>query len=415
MGEIIVGVDIGTSKVCTLIGQVNKDNQIEVLGVGMDSCGGVKKGIIVDIESTSNSIKNSIQEAEAMANLKVESAYVNIAGAHVSIIHNKNWLNISGENREITSKDVEKLLYSAENVKIPEDMQVIDVIPRQFIVDGYDEIIDPVGMIGVKLEADMDIIAGTITSVQNIKKSMERADVTIDGLVIEALATGEMVLTPEEKEMGVILIDVGGGLTDISVFMNKNLMFYDSIPLGGDHITNDVSIGLKIPYHEAERIKRQYELALTSLIKNDQLVSVSEINENIKKSVRISEIVEIIEARVYEIFSLCDKLLQESGIRGNFSAGIVLTGGGISYVDGSIQLAKEVFVDMPVRIASNKLPGSSKFEHMTAAGIVKYLSLNCKGGKAGSSVKTQRPKNLTKENSLFKKVTRFFNDFFFTL
>ncbi|MCX7922355.1 MAG: cell division protein FtsA [Clostridia bacterium] len=415
MGEIIVGVDIGTSKVCTIIGQLNKDNNIDILGRGIDSCTGVKKGVIIDIDSTANSIKSSLAQAESEANLKVASAFVNIAGTHVTLLNSRNSINISGENREITAQDVEKLLHTAGNVPIPEDRQIIDVIPRQYIVDGYDEIVDPVGMAGVRLEADVDIVAGKITSVQNIVKSMDRAGLKIDGLVLEALATSEVTLTPDEKEMGVIMIDIGGGITDISVFRNKKLLFYDSIPVGGDHITSDISIGLKIPNSEAEKIKREFGLALTSLIKNDQDVIVNDVSENKKKSVRVSEVVEIIEARVYEIFSLCGELLQKSGISGSFGAGVVLTGGGVSYADGVMQLAYEVF-DLPVRIANHKLAGIPKLEQATAAGIVKYVSSYCKEGSQGSSVKVHKQKSKKKESKGIKgKILKFFNDLFFTI
>lgn len=411
MGDIIVGIDIGTSKVSTIIGRVNKANEIEVLGEGIDSCGGIKKGIIVDIESTAKSIRNSVGQAEAAANLKAVSAYLNIMGTHVSVINNRSWINVTNEDREITKKDVDRVLYSAKDVPIPEDRQIIDVIPRQYIIDGYDEIIDPVGMVGVRLEVEADIIAGKITSVQNIVKSAEKAGLRIDGLVVEALATSEVILTPDEKDMGVIMLDIGGGVTDISVFKNKKLIFYDSIPVGGDHITSDISIGLKISNSDAEKIKRQYELALTSLIKNDQEIFVYDVNENRKKSVKVSGVVEIIEARVYEIFSLCSNLLRNAGIAGNFQAGVVLTGGGISYVDGGKQLAAEVF-ELPVRIASLKLSEISKPEFITASGIVKYVSNHRRGGKAGSEVKVQKPKGSEKSINLSGKLGNFLKKLF---
>ncbi len=411
MGQIIVGIDIGTSKVCTVIGQVNRDNQVEILGRGMEPCNGVKKGVIIDIESTANAIKNSVERAESMANVRVGSAYVNIMGTHVSIISKRSGINVANENREISAKDVEKVIYAAKDVEIPEDRQIIDIIPRQYIIDGYDEIIDPVGMVGLRLEVDTDVVAGKITSVQNIVKSMEKAGLKIDGLVVEAMASGEILLTVEEKEMGVILIDVGGGITDISVFQNKKLVFYDSLPIGGDHITSDISIGLKIPYAEAEKIKRQYELALTSLIKNDQEFSVNEINDNRKKTVRVSEVVEIIEARVYEIFSLCHDLLNKSNIVGNYGAGVVLSGGGISYVDGSTQLANEVF-EIPARVAACKTSVVSKPEYATAAGIIKYVSSNSKGSSHGSEIKIQKQKTVKSESGFFKKLSKIFSDFF---
>ncbi len=405
MGHIVVGVDIGTSKVSAVVGQINKESRLEILGYGMEQCIGVKKGAIVDIESTSNSIRSAVRKAESMANVKVGSAYVGINGIHTSVIKKRSAIGVANENREITSKDVERVMNSVGGCEIPDDRQIIDIIPRQYIVDGYDEIIDPVGMVGSKLEVEADIVTGKITSVQNIVKSMERAGLKIDGLIVEALATGEIALTQDEREMGVIMIDVGGGITDVSVFRNKNMIFNDSLTVGGDHITSDVSIGLKIPYTEAEKIKREFELALTSLIKNDQEVTVIDVDENKKKTVKVSELVEIIEARVYEIFSLCYDSLAKSGIKGELGAGIVLTGGGISYVDGGRQLANEVF-EMGTRVASYKSDGISKPELYTAAGIIKYVSTHSKGGNFGSDVKNQ--KSPKKQDSFFKRIFKFF-------
>ena len=411
MGEIIVSIDIGTSKVCTLIGKMNKANQLEVIGKGIVSFSGVKKGTIVDIDSTSKAIRESVEQAELMANINVGSAYVNIIGMHVNVINNKSCISISHEDREITKKDVEKILYAVKDVQVPEDRQIIDIIPRQYTIDGYDEIIDPVGMVGVTLEVEADIVIGKITSVQNIVKSMERANLRVDGLVIEAYASGEIVLTPDEKDVGVILIDIGGGVTDISVFQNKHLVFYNSMPVGGDHITNDIAIGLKISYAEAEKIKRQYELALTSLIKNDQEISVCDINEDRKKNVKISEVIEIIEARVYEIFSLSKGLLQRSNVSMNTDAGIVLAGGGISYVDGNKQLANEVF-ELPVRVVSCKTTENYRPEFLTAAGMIKYVSNIRKGNNSGSKVSILKQKNVQKESGFFNKISKLLSRLF---
>ena len=286
-----------------LSGKVNKYSQIEIAGRGTAPCSGLKKGVIVDIDSTAASIRKAVGEAESDANMRIDSAYVNIHGMHVNVVNNKSWMSING--REITRDDLDDILRDVRDIDKPEDRQLIDVIPRQFIIDGYDEITDPVGMVGTRLEVDADMLVGKITSVQNIIKSMERAEVKLDGIVAEAFAAAEICLTPDERDIGAVLLDVGGSITDISVFQGKRLVFYDSIPVGGDHITNDIAIGLRISGAEAEKIKRQFELALTSLIKNDQEISVLDINENKKKNVKVSEVVEIIEARVYEIFSLC--------------------------------------------------------------------------------------------------------------
>ncbi|HHW49678.1 MAG TPA: cell division protein FtsA [Clostridiaceae bacterium] len=406
MGSYIVSLDIGTTKVCTLIGRVNRANQLEIVGEGIAPCNGVKKGVIVDIESVSNSIRDSIKQAETMANISVGSAYVNIYGMHVNVINNKSSIEISDNNHEVSPKDVEKLLYKVRDLEIPEDCQIIDIIPRQYIIDGYDEIIDPVGMVGLRLEVDADVIIGKITSAQNIVKSLERAGLKIDGLIIEAFATGELLLTPDEKEIGAILIDVGGGITDISVFKNKRLIFYDSIPVGGDHITNDISIGLKISHSEAEKIKRQFELALTSLINNDQEFAVNTIEDNKRKKIKVSEVVEIIEARVHEIFYICRNMLEKAKITIDGNMTVVLTGGGISYVDGNKQLASEVF-EIPARVALYRSASVSKSEFATAAGMIRFVSNTYKSGNAGSKVILQKGKNsLKKRPGFFKKILK---------
>lgn len=412
MGDLIVSVDIGTSKVGSIIGRVNKNSQLEILGRGMSPCNGLKKGVIVDIDGTAACIRNAVEEAEAAANMKVGSAFVNIHGMHVSVINNKSWLSIANGNREITARDIDSLLHEVSDIEISEDRQLIDVIPRQFIIDGYDEIIDPVGMVGTKLEVDADVVVGKITSVQNILKSIERAGIQIDGIVAEAFATGEICLTPDERDIGVILLDIGGGVTDISVFQGKRLVFYDSIPVGGDHITNDIAIGLRISNTEAEKIKRQFELALTSLIKNDQEISVFDINENRKKNVKVSEVVEIIEARVYEIFSLCRNQLARAGSLVQPDGGVVLTGAGISYVDGSKQLAQEVF-EVPVRVVqAGQLQGVSKPEFITSAGIIRYVATVKKGTSHASEIKLKKPGNAQPKASIIDKIIQFFKEIF---
>lgn len=412
MSDLIISIDIGTSKVCAVIGRVNKNSQLDIVGRGMSPCNGLKKGVIVDIDSTAASIKSAVEEAESVANMRVVSAYVNIHGMHVSVINNKSWLSISSGNREITQRDIDNVLHSVRDIDIPEDRQLIDVIIRQYIIDGYDEIIDPVGMVGTRLEVDADMVVGKITSVQNIVKSVERAGIQLDGIVAEAFATGEISLTQDERDIGVVLLDVGGGVTDISVYQGKRLVFYDSIPVGGDHITNDIAIGLRITNTEAEKIKRQFELALTSLIKNDQEISVFDINENKKKNVKVSEVVEIIEARVYEIFSLCKNQLVKADSLVSKDGSVVLTGAGISYVDGCKQLAQEVF-DASVRVVqAGQLQGVSKPEFIASTGIIRYVANIKKGGSHASEVKLKKSGNAQPRGSIIDKIIRFFKEIF---
>lgn len=410
MGDWIISIDIGTSNVCALIGKVNKYSQIEIAGRGTAPCSGLKKGVIVDIDSTAASIRKAVGEAESDANMRIDSAYVNIHGMHVNVVNNKSWMSING--REITRDDLDDILRDVRDIDKPEDRQLIDVIPRQFIIDGYDEITDPVGMVGTRLEVDADMLVGKITSVQNIIKSMERAEVKLDGIVAEAFAAAEICLTPDERDIGAVLLDVGGSITDISVFQGKRLVFYDSIPVGGDHITNDIAIGLRISSAEAEKIKRQFELALTSLIKNDQEISVLDINENKKKNVKVSEVVEIIEARVYEIFSLCKSLLDKAGISIPQEGGVVMTGAGISYVDGCKQLAQEVF-ELPVRVVqAGQIPGVLKPEFVASAGMIKYVATVKKGGSRASEIKLKKQEKAKSRGSLFGNILSFLKKMF---
>lgn len=411
MSDVIVGIDIGTSKVSTVIGKANSTGEVEILGKGIDSCSGVKKGIIVDIDATSTAIQGSVKKAEAQAEMKVVSAYVNISGLHVDIVNHKNYTNITNENKEITKNDVQKLLYSAGTIEIPNDCEIIDVVPRQFIVDGYDSINDPVGMKGTRLEGDFDVVIGKIISVQNIVRSMEKAGVRVDGLISEGFAAGECLLLPDEKDMGVILIDIGGGSTEISVFRDEKLVMSKCLPVGGDHITNDLSIALKMSYAESEKIKRQFQLALTTLIKNDQEISVNDISESFKKNIRVSDAVEVIEARVYEIFSLCRDLINKN-CPGNYGAGVVLSGNGISTLDGAMQIAYEIF-DIPVRVAVPRVKNISTLEYCTAAGIVKYISRQDKEASTISIKNIAKPNKRTKERAFLKKIINALKEFFY--
>ncbi len=410
-GVIIAGIDIGTTKVSTVIGRVGDPERVEILGTGKEGLNSVKKGVIVDIENTAETIRKSVRQAEEMANVKVVSAYVNIAGLHVGIVGNRKEISVSSEDREITRRDVDKLLYSVRDVPVPQDMQLIDIVPRQYTVDSYDEILDPVGMVGVKLGVEADIIVGKITSVQNIVRSMERAGIKVSGIVVEALATGETALAPDERDLGVVLIDMGGGVTDVSFFRNKKLVFCGSIPVGGDHITNDISITLKIPYHEAEKIKREYRLALTSLITNDHEISVTDINDGRKKVVRISEIVEIIEARVQEIFALCKNLLESRGIAGGYMEGVVLTGAGIYFLSGGCEIARQVF-GCSARLASFRSLDVPKIEYSTAAGIVRYAMNHYRNANAKSEVKLQSKGEEKKRFALFDYLVKLVKSLF---
>lgn len=372
MSEIITAIDIGSSNVSAIICRENQANQIETLGMGMDSVTGIKKGIIIDIGNVAESIKKSIGQAERMSGIKVESAFVNVSSANSEIICYRNDIIIKNNKQEICFEEKEQIEIEAKNENSNNEKQVIDIIPRQYIIDGYDEIMDPLGMIGSKLELDSYLVIGKTALVQNIVKSMEKAGLKINGFVAESLANYEFLLNSDEKETGAVIINVGGKVTDISVFKGDRLLLNEFVPIGGDHITNDISLILNIPISDAEKIKRKYNLALRSLINNDISITINQIN-NKSKNINASEIIGIIEARVYDIFAVCRKVIQNHGIDFGHITRIILTGRGISNVDGGDAIAKKIF-GIDTRIVLPKSVGVSDLGLITATALATYVS-----------------------------------------
>ena len=372
MSEIITAIDIGSSNVSAIICRENQANQIETLGMGMDSVTGIKKGIIIDIGNVAESIKKSIGQAERMSGIKVESAFVNVSSANSEIICYRNDIIIKNNKQEICFEEKEQIEIEAKNENSNNEKQVIDIIPRQYIIDGYDEIMDPLGMIGSKLELDSYLVIGKTALVQNIVKSMEKAGLKINGFVAESLANYEFLLNSDEKETGAVIINVGGKVTDVSVFKGDRLLLNEFVPIGGDHITNDISLILNIPISDAEKIKRKYNLALRSLINNDISITINQIN-NKSKNINASEIIGIIEARVYDIFAVCRKVIQNHGIDFGHITRIILTGRGISNVDGGDAIAKKIF-GIDTRIVLPKSVGVSDLGLITATALATYVS-----------------------------------------
>ena len=403
MNELVVAIDIGTSKICVLCGQINKAGQMDTLARSVVPCYGARKGLISDIDDVAGAIVDGIRQIETLAGLRVGSAYINVMGLHVDVVTNRSRAIITNDDREIHRKDVERLMYQVRDVVIPHDSQIIDIIPRQFFIDGYGGITEPVGMVGSSLELEADIVTGKISSISNIIRCIEKAGLKIDGLVISGQALSEIVLTREEREMGVIVIDVGGTVTDVSVFKGGRLCFYESLLVGGDTVTNDISYIMRVTQAEADKLKKDYELALASLIHADQAVFLTDIKENIKKRVNISEIVEVIEARVSEIIEMSRDLLKLNGIALDFSAGVVLTGGGVAYFDGVKQIANDVF-GLPVKVYPARAFGGHRIECVLAEGIVRHVARTGKGTRYGSDVQVQKGRGAEKEDGLGKKI-----------
>jgi cell division protein FtsA len=385
---------------------MNKLGQVEVSAKATAQCGGMRKGQITDIESVAGSIMTTVKQVESAAGIRIGSAYINVMGLHVDMFTNRASAAVMNENREISKTDVQKLLKQVQSVAIPGDTWLIDRIPRQFVIDGIGGISEPVGMIGTNIELEADIVTGKVASITNISKCIESAGIKIDGFVVSGQALGEEILTPEEKEMGVILIDVGGSVTDVSVFKGGRLFFYKSLLVGGDHITSDISIGMKITYADAERIKRDNALALSTLIDRDQELYVTDLNDNTRKRVYTSEIIEVIEARVYEIFSMCRDLLNENQIEFDFGAGVALTGGGILYLNGNRQIANEV-LGLPVKVYPARAYGNQsnqKVESTLAEGMIKHIDKMRKGERYGSIVQQQKGRQSGSEYGLLHRI-----------
>ena len=344
-GELVVGLDIGTTKICAVVGEV-VDNRVDILGVGTHPSIGLRKGVVVNIESTVNSIKKAVAEAEMMAGCNITSVYVGIAGSHVTG-HNSDGV-IAVKNREIRQDEIDKVVENAKAIPLGQDQEVIHVLPQEFKVDGQGGIQDPLGMTGVRLEAKVHIVTGSVTAVHNIIKCCNRAGLEVDDVVLEPIASAEAVLTPEERELGVALIDIGGGTSDLAVFAENCIHRTFVLGIGGNNLTNDLSIGLRTPLKAAERLKEKFGCAISSMIDKDQAIEVPSVGG--RKSRRLSQKVmgEILEPRVEEMLTLINHELVNSGVKHLVNAGVVLTGG-TSMLVHILDLAEQIF-DLPVRI-----------------------------------------------------------------
>ena len=342
--DVIVGLDIGTTKTCVVVAEL-RETGIEIMGVGTHPSEGLRKGVVVNIESTVESITGAVEEAERSAGCEISSVYVGIAGAH---IHGQNSLGIVPvKGREVRKEDVERAIEAARAIAIPLDRQIIHTIPQYYLVDEQDGIIDPVGMAGVRLEAKAHIVTGAVTSIQNVIKSINRVGLEVKELVLEQLAASEAVLSNDEKALGAALIDIGGGTTDIAVFSEGSIKHTAVLPVGGQYVTSDISTGLRTPLAEAEKIKREYGCAYMPLIAKDEMIEVPSVGGREPRDVSRQILGRIIEPRMDEILVMAQKEISRSGCEDILAAGIVLTGGG-SILEGIPELAEQIF-NMPVR------------------------------------------------------------------
>jgi cell division protein FtsA len=373
---VVVGLDLGTTKICTVVGEM-VDDRVNIIGLGTYPSKGLRKGVVINIESTVQSIKKAVEEAELMAGCEITSVYAGIAGGHIKGINSHGVIAV--KNREITANDVKRVIDAASAVAIPMDREVIHIIPQEFIVDDQDGIKDPVGMSGVRLEGRVHIVTGAITSAQNIIKCANRAGLDVDDIVLEQLGSSEAVLTPEEKELGVAIIDIGGGTTDLIIFANGSIKHTAVVSLAGSHITSDISMGLRTPLEEAEKIKIRYGCCLASMVRKDETIEVPSVGGRKSRVLSRQTLAEIIEPRVEEILTLVQNEVARTGFGNLIASGIILTGGS-TILEGMPELAEQIF-NLPVRRGSPTGIGGlvdmvNSPRYATGVGLVLYGSRN---------------------------------------
>ncbi len=344
--NLIVGLDIGTSKVAAIVGEITEEGQLEIIGIGTHRSRGLKKGVVVNIESTVQSIQRAVEEAELMAGCQIHSVYTGIAGSHIKSLNSHGIVAIS--TKEVTQSDMDRVVDAARAVAIPADQKILHVLTQEFIIDNQEGIRDPIGMSGVRLEAKVHLVTGAVSAAQNIVKCVRRCGLEVDEIILEQLASSYAVLTEDEKDLGVCLIDIGGGTTDIAVFTGGAIRHTAVIPIAGDQVTNDIAVALRTPTQYAEEIKIKYACALTQLAQADESIEVPSVGDRPARRLARQTLAEVVEPRIEELLTLVQAELRRSGFEDLVAAGVVLTGG-TSKIEGIIDLAEEIF-HMPVRL-----------------------------------------------------------------
>ena len=349
--DLIVGLDIGTSKVVAIVAAPildagPSDNALEIIGIGSHPARGMKKGVVVNIESTVQSIQRAVEEAELMAGCQIHSVYAGIAGSHIRSLNSHGTVAI--RDQEVTKGDIERVVDAAKAVHFPGDQQLLHVMPQEYIIDNQEGIREPIGMSGVRLEAKVHLITGAVSAAQNISKCIERCGLSVDGIILEQMASSYSVLVEDEKELGVCLVDIGGGTTDIAIFVDGAIRHTAVIPIAGDQVTNDIAVALRTPTQYAEEIKMKYACALTQLAREDETIEVPSVGDRPPRQLARQTLAEVVEPRYEELLTLVQAELRRSGFEELLAAGVVLTGGS-SKMEGVIELAEEVF-HLPVRL-----------------------------------------------------------------
>jgi cell division protein FtsA len=351
--DLIVGLDIGTSKVVALVAELGPDGALEILGMGGHESKGLKKGVVVNIEATVNAIQRALEEAELMADCKIASAFAGIAGSHIRSFNSTGMVAI--KDREVSALDVGRVLETAKAVNIPTDQQILHVLRQEFIIDGQEDVREPIGMSGVRLEVKVHIVTGAVSAAQNIVKCVRRCGLEVNDLILQPLASARAVLSDDERDLGVCLVDIGGGTTDLAIFTHGAIRHTAVIPIAGDQITNDIAMALRTPTAEAEAIKMRHGVALRQLADANETIEVPGIGDRAPRMMSRQTLAEVIEPRAEELFSLVQQVLRESGYEELLSSGIVLTGGS-ALMQGMTELGEEIF-HMPVRVGTPRYQG----------------------------------------------------------
>ncbi len=344
-GELVVGLDIGTTKICAIVGEVTATGGIDIVGIGTHPSKGLRKGVVINIEATVDSIKQAIQEAELMAGCEISHVYAGIAGGHIKGFNSHGIVAV--KDKEVVRADINRVIDAARAVAIPLDREVIHILPQEYIIDDQDGIKEPLGMSGVRLEARVHIVTGAVTSAQNIIKCAQRCGLTVADIVLEQLASSHAVLSADEKELGVALIDIGGGTTDIAIWSNGSIVHTSVLAIGGDHITSDIAVGLRTPMEEAEQIKQKYGCAMQSMVEPEDTIEVPSVGGRKARQLSKQILTEIIEPRVEEMFSLVHQEIQRTGYEDLLASGVVVTGGA-TLLKGMPELAEDI-LGLPVR------------------------------------------------------------------
>ncbi len=346
--DVVVGLDIGTTKICCIVGEIVEGGLnpiIDIVGIGTAPSTGLRKGVVVNIDTTVESISKAVEEAELMAGVEISNVYVGIAGGHIKSFNSTGVVAV--KDKEITANDVQRVIDAAKAVAIPMDREVIHIIPQEYIIDDQDGIREPVGMSGVRLETRVHIVTGAVSSAQNLIKCANKAGLNVAEIVLEPIASAEAVLSRDEKEIGTVLVDIGGGTSDVAIYREGAVVYTGVLAIGGNHVTNDVSIGLRAPQHEAEKVKIQYGCALASLVKPDEMMEVPGVGGRKPRTLARRHLAEIIEPRMEEAFLLLQREIMKSGFHDLLSGGVVITGG-TTILEGTPELAEFVF-EMPVK------------------------------------------------------------------